>query len=113
MKLEREEPNLNPNTCIFGNGRTGSLLGYQAIQTLLRERDIGEREIRGRDNQERETSRIETHWRLSPPADSQSSCCCTSTSGVFPAAPGCCKVGAIGQGFCGIRNRKNSRPLMV
>jgi len=71
------------------------------------ERDIGEGDIRKRDIRDRDAG------RLSPPANSPSSCCSTLTSEVFPAASASCRVSAAARGFGGITSPKNSSLLRV
>ena len=50
---------------------------------------------------------------LAPPANSPSSCCWTSISEMFPAAPASHRVGAAGRGCCGVTSHENSSRLSV
>jgi len=61
----------------------------------------------------RGTSGSGTLGRLSPPADSLSSCWSTLTSKVFPAPSASHRVGAAGQSFCAVTSPTNSSPLRV
>jgi hypothetical protein len=116
-KLTRQQPDSNPNARLLCNARTGSLLAYQAIRPYLRarakrERDIGERDIGERDIPERDI-RERASARPSPPNDSPSSCCSTSTAEVFLAASASRSIDAAGQSFCGVTSPKNSSPLRI
>jgi hypothetical protein len=52
-KLTRQEPDSNPTARLLCNASTGSLLTPRAVWAHLREREIGEWDIRERDIQER------------------------------------------------------------
>jgi len=105
-KLTRQERDSNPNACLLGNARTGSLLADRGIRVCLRERDIREREsgrgTSGRGTSGRETSARGPSARPSSPADLPRSCCSTSTSEGFPAASASRRVGAAGRDITGL-----------
>jgi len=118
MKWTWQEPNTNPNATTIACSATGGL-----VYSLLTEpsgpasgrvklgRGTSGRCTSRRGPSERGTLGRRTLERLSPPADSISSCRFTSSSELFPAAPASPKVSTAGLGLCDVTSPKCCSPL--
>jgi len=103
-KLTRQEPDPTPNATTIASSATLGLIHSSPTEPSGR---ASEKQTLGRGIQGSGTLVSGTSWsgtlgRLSPPADSPSSCWSILTSEVFPGASASIRVCAAARGFCGL-----------